>query len=144
MKKIYLLFFVPLIASVSFGFFLRNRFLASKPLPTSLSQTPTPQSESVKIQVDFGDNKIESEYPYDANLNAFSLLEKIANDKGLTFKTKKYDFGIFVESIGDKIGSKEKAWIYFVNGNSGGVAADQYKIQKGDFVEWRYINPINQ
>jgi hypothetical protein len=33
------------------------------------------------------------------------------------------------------------AWIYFVNDESGQIAADQYQLAPGDIVEWKYIKP---
>ena len=33
------------------------------------------------------------------------------------------------------------AWIYFVNGQSGSVASDQYQLKEGDLVEWKYVVP---
>jgi KaiC/GvpD/RAD55 family RecA-like ATPase len=73
---------------------------------------------------------------------AFTLLEKIAQEEGIELVTKKYDFGILVESIGGEENTKERAWIYFVNGKAGEVASDQYELSDGDVVEWRYVEPI--
>jgi hypothetical protein len=72
---------------------------------------------------------------------AFDALVAIANKQHLEVKTKKYDFGIFVEQIGLLPNTKEKAWIYFLNGKSGTAAADKQTVKTGDVVEWKYITP---
>ena len=71
----------------------------------------------------------------------FDALNKVATAQHIPLKTKKYDFGIFVEEIGDKPTLKDHAWLYFVNGISGDVAADKKKLKTGDSVEWRYMKP---
>jgi hypothetical protein len=73
---------------------------------------------------------------------AFDTLVAITSKQHLTLKTKQYDFGIFVEQIGTETNTKEKAWIYYVNGKSGTVAADKQAVTTGDNIEWKYIKPI--
>lgn len=70
------------------------------------------------------------------------LLQKVASDNGLEVEVEHYDFGDMVESIGDKVNSKEKAWIYFVNGEAGEVGAGEKELSGGELVEWKYIEPI--
>ena len=86
---------------------------------------------SVNYQKGIGQEKV----------TAFSILEEAADKKSLTLDTKKYDFGVFVNSINGEVSSADKAWIYFVNGASGQVAADQYELAPGDKVEWKYVVP---
>jgi hypothetical protein len=47
-----------------------------------------------------------------------------------------------VEQVGDYPNTKDKAWIYYVNGKPGTVAADKQTLQSGDTVEWKYEKPI--
>ena len=114
------------------------------------SETPTEnsitnnslESSQISVGIDFGDGKTFSQnYELSDSQNPYSSLVKLATEKNLEMGIKKYDFGVFVESIGDVKGSSEKAWIYFVNGESGTVAADQYQLSEGDRVEWKYITP---
>jgi hypothetical protein len=65
----------------------------------------------------------------------------MAKQKNLGLKTKQYDFGVFVEQIGTIANTKDKSWIYFVNGKSGTVAADKQSLNAGDTIEWKYITP---
>jgi len=74
--------------------------------------------------------------------NAFQALSEAAKKQNLELKTKQYDFGVFVEQIGTLANTKEKSWIYFVNGKAGTVAADKQSLNPGDTVEWKYVMPI--
>jgi len=74
--------------------------------------------------------------------NAFVALQSIAKQKNLELKTKQYDFGVFVEAVGALSNTKEKSWIYFINGKSGSVASDKYEVKQNDIVEWKYTMPI--
>lgn len=73
--------------------------------------------------------------------NAFQALSEATKKQHLELKTKQYDFGVLVEQIGTLANTKEKSWIYFVNGKSGTVAADKQSLTAGDTVEWKYIAP---
>jgi hypothetical protein len=74
--------------------------------------------------------------------NAFEILTTIGNQNNIPIVTKQYDFGVFVQKIANMENTKDMAWIYFVNGKSGEVAADQYELKNGDVVEWKYTKPI--
>ncbi len=78
---------------------------------------------------------IQAATPYDA-------LVLIAKKNNLVLQTKQYDFGIFVEGVGEQKMTKDKVWIYYVNGKSGEVASDKYELKQGDTVEWKYTTPI--
>jgi len=71
----------------------------------------------------------------------FEALQRVATDNQIPLKTKQYDFGIFVEEIGNKPMYSDYAWLYFINGVSGDVAADKKTIKTGDLIEWRYVKP---
>lgn len=54
-------------------------------------------------------------------------------------QVKEYSFGTLVESIDEvKNGESGKYWVYFVNGKMADVGADQYKLLKGDKIEWKW------
>jgi hypothetical protein len=126
-------YFLPLISIVvltlaviagsqKFGFF------SSPELP----QTPnlTVQSDSV-ITLKAVEN----------DSTPFSLLETYTKERSVNLKTKIYSIGTLVEAIGSKENTSDLAWIYFVNGISGDVAADKKRLQVGDIVEWKYLKP---
>ena len=94
---------------------------------------------SVSLSIDFGDRKTTvSEI---SAATAFDALMAGAAKEQIEIKRKQYDFGVFVEEIGGVANTKEKSWIYFLNGKSGTVAADKQSVAAGDTVEWRYIEP---
>ena len=96
--------------------------------------------QQVTVVLDFGQGA-KREAKVSAG-TAFEALKIAAKESNLEVKTKQYDFGIFVESTGGVENTKERAWIYFVNGKTGEVASDKYLLKKGDLVEWKYIKPI--
>lgn len=107
----------------------------SSDLSVSKFETSSTNKEKVfaNLVVDFGEEKkvayqsISSTSAYDILLNA--QVEVLA---------KEYDFGLMVEEI-DGVGKdKDRAWIYYVNGKSGSISADKFKLQDGDRVEWKY------
>jgi hypothetical protein len=105
-------------------------------------KSPTPQiSKEITLKINYGDGETSYDLPATENTTAFSVLEEAANKDNLKLETKKYDFGIFVQAIGNKESTKELAWIYFVNGKSGEIAADKMNLKAGDLVEWKYIKP---
>jgi hypothetical protein len=73
--------------------------------------------------------------------NVHQALVIAAKKQNLILTIKQYDFGVFVEAIGTLANTKEKSWIYFVNGKSGTVAADKQSLKSGDLVEWKYMIP---
>lgn len=136
--KRFALIFVGLLAVVL--------FVACFVLYVSKSQPSSEQTvqvfSSVTLTIDFGDSvSTISSIPA---TTAYDALVVGAKKENLSVTTKTYDFGIFVESIGEKKSSAENAWIFFVNGASGTQAADKTKIQSGDSVEWKYIKPEMQ
>ena len=71
----------------------------------------------------------------------FDALQKVATDNQIFLKIKQYDFGMFVEEIGDRSNFTDYAWLYSINGVSGDVAADKKILKTGDLVEWHYMKP---
>jgi hypothetical protein len=71
----------------------------------------------------------------------YDLLNLSIDEQGISIDTTEYDFGMLINSIGDKTNTDQLAWIYFVNGQAGDVAADKKSITNGDIVEWKYIKP---
>ena len=100
----------------------------------------SPVQSLVSVAFDFGDRfATVSSIPAST---AFDALVAASAKEQLELKTKQYDFGVFVEQIGPRANTKEKSWIYFVNGKAGTVAADKQSVVSGDIVEWRYVQPV--
>lgn len=108
-------------------------------LSPKTAPVPTPASS---VSVTLNDNSTIATISGVRATNAFQALSEAAKQINLEVKTKQYDFGVFVEQIGTLANTKEKSWIYFVNGKSGTVAADKQSLVQGDMVEWKYMTPI--
>lgn len=110
-----------------------------------LVQNENADSEkTVNLFVDFGNGEVqtlEKTVNNEEKLTVFGILEKFAEEEGVELESQQYDFGVFVKSIAGYEGSAETAWIFFVNGESGQVSADQYELKNGDVVEWKYLEP---
>lgn len=72
-------------------------------------------------------------------MTAFGLLEAGAEELGLPLKSTNYEFGVFLEAIGEvKNGQDGKYWMYYVNGVLPQVAADKTELSPGDKVEFKF------
>jgi len=111
--------------------------------PVPVSEIENNESEDVTLIIQYNDEDTSTySVSYAENTTAFSILEDISLNEGFEFTYDEYDFGNLVTSISGYENSDEMAWIYFVNGNAGDVAADQKLLEPGDSVEWKYIEPI--
>lgn len=139
-------FFIFVLAAA--GVILTSFLLIPKYRAPQISQTESvsePSLQSATLVIDYGDSEPQA---FSMELNegstAFSLLQNMSETQNIPLTIEQYDFGVFVNSIGGKESSAKMAWIYFVNGESGTVAADQMKINPGDTVEWKYIEPSGE
>lgn len=133
--------------AVAASIFLLIYFRGNNSISENQSPSPVPTIETVSDKVYLtlnfgGDNTNSLEFDYEEGITAYSLLEKYSKEKSVEIITKKYDFGVFVEQIGDAPSTSEMAWIYYVNNESANVAADTYILKPGDKVEWKYEKPI--
>jgi hypothetical protein len=104
--------------------------------------TEVAQINETKLTIDFGNGKTsEFNFPFIENSSAFSVLKDSLDVQGLSLETEVYDFGVFVKSIDGYASSAEKAWIYYVNGESGQIAADKHFLNPGDNVAWKFVKP---
>lgn len=84
--------------------------------------TPSTQEQTQTISYDGQDGK-----------NALELLQQ--NHKVETIDTS---FGTFVKSIDGVTSKDNSAWIFYIDGKIGEVAADKATTQNGQKIEWRY------
>jgi hypothetical protein len=131
------------LAFVSGCFYLFN--VIQKPESPINTETTTPASEDgqqfISLVIDYGDGNSKTYETQATEGTAYELLKMIAIDNNIELDSESYDFGVFVKSLGGYESSSEMAWIYFVNGESGTIASDQYQLKEGDIVEWRFIKP---
>lgn len=108
----------------------------------TVQEEPVPQT--IQFLIDSGAEIKEFQVVYQEGLTPFSILENITQGQDTKLVTQEFDFGVMVEAIGEQVNSPEAAWIYFVNGQAGGVASDQFILQAGDVVEWRFTEPTTE
>lgn len=110
------------------------------------------KEEGVELVIDYGDERVSTFSGLPARrgdgktagaeeATVYDLLELVTAREKLVLETEAYDFGKLIKAIGDKENTREFAWIYFVNGKSGEVAADRQVVKGGDLVEWKYLQP---
>lgn len=125
---------------VAIAFVLFKNYSSNKPSPIPAQQTG--YEARVNISVDFGNKTAkQSELVIDSDDTAYTVLKRITEKEEVKLETVQYDFGVFVKKIGEFESTAKKSWIYYVNGESGSIAADQYKLKNGDKVEWKYETP---
>lgn len=133
-----LLLLLVILASVFAFLYLTKPMQEASPKQVETQQ----EIQSATIIANFGDtNMLSKEFNVNDETTAYSLLQELVQSESLDLETQQYDFGIFVKAINGYESSAEKAWIYYVNGESGQVTADQKKINSNDLVEWKYIEP---
>ncbi len=123
------------------GFFYYRNINTENQSVTPNGNQATAESK-VDLIIDFGDNEIKN-FNLTANSEdtVFSILKTTAEKEKINLQVKQYDFGVFVEKIGEFESTAKKSWIYYVNDESGQVAADQMKLKNGDKVKWIYEIP---
>ena len=96
------------------------------------------EKELAVFTLDIDGERFELEMPEQDEFTAFDVLSFYVEKQGITLKTKKYDFGIFIEGIGDKIGDKNNFWLYYVNDKPGVSSADMTVIVPGDVIKFEF------
>lgn len=132
-------FFSILILIIASGLFLYRKYNSINiPIPVQ----NTGYEQRVNLILDFGNKEIKSfDLIVGSEDTAFSVLKTTAEKENINLEVKQYDFGVFVKKIGDFESTAKKSWIYYVNNESGQIAADQQKLKNGDKVEWKYETP---
>jgi hypothetical protein len=133
------LVFLTIIAVFLVGLFLLRSDSGIKQNYRESRSYKNAEQDFVTLVLDEGDGNI-STYSAQAK-NALETLEIAATKAAIAIDVREYDFGKFVNSINGKASTAEKAWIYFVNGESGQVAADQFEVKAGDTILWKYVKP---
>jgi hypothetical protein len=142
MNKKKLLIVILLICVVFTGWkFIINPGMTSGPAqPAGITPTTPDRKPQVSVIIDNGQTAVT--YDGIPAATAFDALSAVSTRYNIPVEKKQYDFGVFIEKIGNNANTKEKAWIYLVNGQSGDVAADKKITTDGDKVEWRYTKPM--
>jgi hypothetical protein len=132
-----LLFIV--IATGIFFFFTKTK---ENIKPTGISKTVVEEEKNPVVTLVLNDGEKIATYSGIAAHNAFEILTVVTKKENIPLVTKTYDFGVFIQKIGEKESGTALAWIYFINGKSGDVAADKATLTSGDVVEWKYTKSL--
>ena len=99
--------------------------------PEKINQTPTSQP------ADKTQNSPDTvSYDCEIGKTAYDLLLKKTDNQVVV---KDYPFGKLVEAIQDlKGGIDGKYWLYFIDGKSATVSADNYRCRDKEKVEWKF------
>jgi len=127
--------FIIVISAVCFWGYSRFFLRPSSFLPVNTSGVQS----SVSLAIDNG--VTIATYGGILATNAYDALVEASRREKFEVRTKMYDFGVFVEQIGDYPSAGAMAWIFFVNGVSGSVASDKQQVKNGDSILWRYMKP---
>lgn len=78
--------------------------------------------------------------------SALGALERASQSSAFEMRRKEYSgLGILVEKIGAfENGADGRYWQYSVNGKFAPVGADQYAVQGGDVIEWKFARPESE
>lgn len=81
----------------------------------------------------------QDQVSYNCEKNGTAFEGLVKETKGI-LETKDYSFGKMINSInGVKGGADNKFWIYFVDGKSASVSADNYKCAGSEKIEWKLL-----
>lgn len=96
--------------------------------------------KAVLLVVNTGDQTvINSAVPIQSGETVLTVLSRAATEAKLKIETKKYEFGTIVNQLGDKVGGTDgKYWLYSVNGKDANIGADQYKLEGGELISFRF------
>ena len=96
--------------------------------------------EVVFLIINYGEGVPSTfEVEFKEGMTAFDLLKNKTEDSNIFLKTKKYDVGIFIETIGDREnGENGKYWMYYINDEMPMVAADKQELNPDDKTEFKF------
>lgn len=138
LRLITFLLLAPFFIFIGISYFASIKEKPQVAKPTTIRE----EQKKATLVLDFGNGEARTyEYTFTDKKTAYDALKETAEKENISLETQQYNFGVFVKSIGGKETSAEIAWIYFVNGEAGQVAADQYILQDGDRIEWKFIKP---
>ena len=145
MKKVNIIIGIGIIVIVIGGSIIFSNKVEQ---PISRGETGTFQEnikkEIVLLVIDDSEGTPKTfEAEFNEGMTAFDLLKIKAVESNLTLKTKNFDMGVMIESIGNKENGQDgKYWMYYVNEEMPMVAVDKKEIKPGDKVEFKFEKSI--
>lgn len=121
-----------------------------QPLPVSapVRALPSSQADTVSLMIDYGNGSISTfnNVKIGPGQSVLDVLENTMALQKLLFESKEYPgMGTLVTRIhGRANGENENYWQYWVNNEKSSVAADAYKLQGGEWIEWKFMPFISE
>lgn len=121
----------------------------SLPRPLESSSEPANQSivaetREVSLMFDEGDGTVKTfeQESFTEGETLFDLTRRVAERAGMSLVYEPPGpYGILIMEIDGKRGGTDgRYWLYWVGNHMGEVAADQYMLQPGDVIEWKFVN----
>ncbi len=145
-KNILNLFFIVIIffAGVVIGISININKDAVNDGEEEYSQNTSDDIIFANLMVDYGNGKVKTynNIELKQGQSVLNLLEKICADNNLEleYDPPKDSLGVFITNIDGIVndGSSNKWWTYWVNNKMAMKAADQFILQDGDIIEWKY------
>lgn len=100
--------------------------------------TELDSKELVSFTLDIDGEMFEVEMPEQEEYTVFDVLSWHVEKQGIELVTKKYNFGIFIQGIGEKIGDMNSFWLYYVNDRMANVSADNMVVKEGDVIKFEF------
>ncbi|HLC70043.1 MAG TPA: DUF4430 domain-containing protein [Patescibacteria group bacterium] len=116
------------------------------PVPINPSSPIAPQieinelvPEPVGVKIQIGDAIYSIQVA--ENTTLYNAMEKLANQRKITWQTKEYgSLGRFVDSLNgitsDRI--RGKYWIFYINGETAKIGISSYILKNNDLIKWNY------
>ena len=123
--------------SVLFGT-MRKVVIEKDNLDKQVLSIQNEQKSSVTYIINYGNDKMETTKTFEKNLSVLKLLQAIAKENSITLDIVTSSFGAYVNGINGITGTKEKAWLLYINGAPANKGADNININPGDTIEWKY------
>jgi len=108
---------------------------------TNNKNTETLDEITATIIIDFGNETTKTYEIKTTNATAYGFLIEAAKIGEYDVKTTYYGIydSLLIESISNiENGQNNKYWIYYINSESGSIAADKQIIENNDIIEWRF------
>lgn len=140
--KAVILAVIPLILVVAIFATAINMGIMTGTNTISNNKNPETTNEiNATITIDFGNGTEDTYKIKTTNTTAYDFLIEAAKIGGYDIKTTYYGIydSLLVESISNiENGQDNKYWIYYINGESGSIAADKQIIENNDLIEWKF------
>lgn len=104
------------------------------------SETDSSEEQiSVSLVLNYGNaEEVSYEQSIKPGTSAIDLLNEVSAANNIAVEYQEFEFGRFVQKIGDTAGDSSHYWGFYVNGSMADVGADAYILNDGDSIAFKY------